>query len=565
MFLFEYKKIENYIIRIIFSIQQMFSTLTKRIFVSSPYLGNCFRKSFSYYAKKALIQNGIQNEHAKVYLNLDYDELRQHEIQNQEGQVLNNGVFTIDTGEFTGRSPKDKYFVDNDPSNKYIDWGKVNQKMSTTTFDDLEQQVKEYYNKLDKIYVFDGYAAYGDNETRKKIRFITHYAFQHHFVKNMFYSLPGHLAEIDTKEPDFTVINASNLKNQKWKDQGLNSENFVGIHLEKKLGLIGGTSYTGENKKLIFTLYNYWMPLKRKLSLHCGASVNHKNESILFLGLSGTGKTSLSTIDGVKIIGDDEHIYYDKKVVNLENGNYAKCAKLSKENEPVIYQAIRENALLENIWVENGNPNYDNISKTENSRVSYPITNVPERIEGGVYGNVKRIVFLTCDAYSVLPRLSILNPKQAIDYFLMGYTSKLAGTERGIKEPVPTFSPCFGAAFMVHHPKVYARLLKEEIEKNDLKVYLLNTGWHGGPDHLGGKRVDMKITLKLVRSIYDGDIDDAPTIQLDELDGLQVPTRVRDLDEETLIPWNSWRDQNQYKEECQKLMTKFRDEIKKYE
>lgn len=518
------------------------------------------------FVKNVFKKNGIENTKARVFVNLGYDEIRKHEIENGEGQVLKNGVFTVDTGEFTGRSPKDKYFVKNDgsESSSLIDWGKVNQPMKRETFDDLEKKVKEYYGNLDKIYIFDGYTAFGDENTKRKIRYITHYAFQHHFVKNMFYSLPTQMIESDTREPDFTVINASNLKNKDWKDQKLNSENFVSIDLEKKLGLIGGTSYTGENKKLAFTLYNYWMPLEKKLSLHCGASVNNKDESILFLGLSGTGKTSLSTIDGVKIIGDDEHIYYDKKVVNLENGNYAKTAKLSKENEPVIYNAIRDNALLENVMIRDGDVDYNDISKTENGRVSYPMTNVPGRIESGVYGNVKRMVFLTCDAYSILPRVSILNTEEAIKYFLMGYTSKLAGTERGIKEPVPTFSACFGAAFMVHPPKVYAELLKEEIEKNNLKVYLLNTGWHGGPDSLGGKRVDMKITLEITRAIYDGDIDDAPTVKLDTLGGLVVPTKIRSLDEKTLIPWNSWKSQEQYHEKSKELMKMFENEYKKY-
>lgn len=513
-----------------------------------------------------LNDNGIVNNGAKLYYNMDYGDIRQHEILNMEGEILNNGVFTIDTGEFTGRSPKDKYIVNNSLSSNFVDWGKINQPMETSVFEDLEAQVKKYYSKLDKIYIFDCYAGYGDNNVRKKIRFITHYAFQHHFVKNMFYSFPRDIALNDATNPDFTIINASNLKNPKWKEQKLNSENFVAINLEKKLGLIGGTSYTGENKKMVFTLYNYWMPLEKKVSLHCGASVNSKNEAILFLGLSGTGKTSLSTIDGVNIIGDDEHIYYDTKIVNIENGNYAKCAKLSKENEPVIYNAIKDNALLENIWVNpiSLEPDYDNISKTENSRVSYPMDNVPGRIQNGIHDNVKRIVFLTCDAYSILPRISILNTDEAIKYFLIGYTSKLAGTERGIKEPVPTFSPCFGAAFMVHHPNVYAELLRKQIEENNIKVYLLNTGWHGGPEHLGGKRVDMKITLEITRSIYDGDIDNSPTTCLTNLGNLVVPTKLKSLDTDILIPWNSWASKYEYDIRAEKLMKMFDEEIKKY-
>jgi len=513
-----------------------------------------------------LNDNGIVNNKAKLYYNMDYGEIRQHEILNMEGDILNNGVFTIDTGEFTGRSPKDKYIVNNSLSSNFVDWGKINQQMESSVFEDLETQVKNYYSKLDKIYIFDCYAGYGDNNVRKKIRFITHYAFQHHFVKNMFYSFPRDIALNDATDPDFTIINASNLKNPKWKEQNLNSENFVAINLEKKLGLIGGTSYTGENKKLVFTLYNYWMPLEKKVSLHCGASVNSKNEAILFLGLSGTGKTSLSTIDGVNIIGDDEHIYYDKKIVNIENGNYAKCAKLSKENEPVIFNAIKDNALLENIWVNpiSLEPDYNNISKTENSRVSYPMDNVPGRIQNGIHDNVKRIVFLTCDAYSILPRISILNTDEAIKYFLIGYTSKLAGTERGIKEPVPTFSPCFGAAFMVHHPNVYAELLRKQIEENNIKVYLLNTGWHGGPEHLGGKRVDMKITLEITRSIYDGDIDNSPTTLLTNLGNLVVPTKLKSLDTDILIPWNSWASKYEYDIRATKLMEMFDKEIEKY-
>jgi phosphoenolpyruvate carboxykinase (ATP) len=518
------------------------------------------------YLSDILDNNGILNHKAKIYYNMNYKEIRNHEMLNMEGQVLNNGVITIDTGEFTGRSPKDKYIVKNSLSSDFIDWGKINQPMDSSVFDDLETQVKNYYSTLDKIYIFDCYAGHGDNNVKKKIRFITHYAFQHHFVKNMFYSLSKEDALDDTCEPDFTIINASNLKNTKWQEQKLNSENFVAINLEKKLGLIGGTSYTGENKKMVFTLYNYWMPLEKKLSLHCGASVNNKNETILFLGLSGTGKTSLSTIDGVSIIGDDEHIYYDTKIVNVENGNYAKCAKLSKENEPVIYNAIKDNALLENICVKpyTLEPDYDDISKTENSRVSYPMDNVPGRILDGIHDNVKRIVFLTCDAYSILPRISILSTDEAIKYFLIGYTSKLAGTERGITEPVPTFSPCFGAAFMVHPPKVYAELLRNQIEKNNIKVYLLNTGWHGGPEHLGGKRVDMKITLEITRSIYDGDIDDSPTTCLENLGNLVVPTKLRSLNEDVLIPWNSWTSKYEYDVRATRLMEMFDNEMEKH-
>lgn len=511
-----------------------------------------------------LLKNGIKNTKASVFYNLTYDEIRKHEIQNKEGRLLKNGVFSIDTGEFTGRSPKDKYFVKQFPSEKYIDWGKVNQEMSPAVFSNLNEQIKKYYQSLDKIYIYDAYAACGDENTRKKIRFITHFAFQHHFVKNMFLSLKN--SETFYGEPDFTIINASNLKNPEWEKQGLNSENFVAINIEKRLGLIGGTSYTGENKKLVFTLYNYWMPIHNKLSLHCGASVNSKGESVLLLGGSGTGKTSFSTMDGVRIIGDDEHIYYDKKVVNIENGNYAKCAKLSQKNEPVIYNAIRENALLENVWVDEKEnmPDYDNLQKTENSRVSYPMDNVPGRIENGVFGNVKRIVFLTCDTYSVLPRVSLLTKEQAIKYFLLGYTSKMAGTERGVKEPIPTFSPCFGSAFMVHSPKVYASLLKREIENNQLRVYLLNTGWHGGPSSLGGKRVDMGISLKIMKSIYEGKIDQAPTKILSELDGLKVPLKIENLNEDVLIPWKSWKCQEKYNEESQKLMSLFEKEYRRF-
>lgn len=546
----------------------MFSNCLKTIFRSNTFAGCSFfnrtLSTQSNFLTSILQKNGIVNNNAKIFYNLDYDEIRKEEVANNEGQVLNNNVYTVDTGEFTGRSPKDKYFVKQEPSDKYIDWGKVNQPMTSEIYDNINEQVKGHFNNVNKIYIFDGYAAYGDEATRRKIRFITQYAFQHHFVKNMFYSLPKDMAKEDEREPDFTVINASDLKNKNWKEQNLNSDTCIAINLEKSQGIIANTLYTGELKKLAFTLYNYWMPLENKISLHCGASVNSQGNTVLLLGGSGTGKTSMATIDGVQLIGDDEHIYYDKKVVNLENGNYAKCAKLSAENEPVIYNAIQGNALLENICVDNGEPDYNNISKTENTRVSYPMTNVPGRIEGGVYGNVKRIVFLTCDAYSILPRVSILTKEQAIKYFLMGYTSKMAGTERGIREPTPTFSACFGAAFMVHPPKVYAELLKKEIEENDLKVYLLNTGWHGGPESLGGKRVDMKISLSLMRSIYEGDIDEAPTTKLSTLDNLEVPLRVRDLDENVLIPWNSWQSQERYHEESKKLMKMFEDEYKKY-
>ena len=527
-----------------------------------------FKKNNSSYRflNNILVSNGIMNSNANIFFNLNYDEIRKHEEKNMEGIEMSNGVFSIDTGEFTGRSPKDKYIVKNNKSSNFIDWGKVNQPMEELVFEDLENQVKNYYSTLDKIYVFDCYACHGDKNIKKKIRFITHYAFQHHFVKNMFFSYSTEHALNDKTEPDFTIINASNLKNPNWKEQKLNSENFVAINLEKKLGLIGGTSYTGENKKMVFTLYNYWMPLENKVSLHCGASVNNKNETILFLGLSGTGKTSLSTMDGVNIIGDDEHVYYGKNVVNIENGNYAKCAKLSAENEPVIYNAIKHNALVENVWINPISllPDYNNITKTENSRVSYPMQNVPKSIISGTHDNVKRMVFLTCDAYSILPRISILNTEEAIKYFLIGYTSKLAGTERGINKPEPTFSSCFGAAFMVHRPIVYAELLRKQIEENNLKIYLLNTGWHGGPEYLGGHRVDMKITLEITRSIYDGDIDNSPTVCLNNLGGLIVPTKLKSLGEDILIPWNSWKSIDEYNIEAKKLMDLFDEETKKY-
>ncbi len=491
--------------------------------------------------------------------NLSYDELFEQESKNNEGAVSENGTMMVDTGKFTGRSPKDKYFVHQKPSFENIAWGRINQAMAPEVFDELYAEVIDYLSGKD-LYVTDGFC--GANEkTRKSVRFVTEFAWQSHFVKNMFIR-PGDSA-LENFAPQFTVYNACSLSNEKWEQHGLNSEVFVVFNIEKNVAIIGGTWYGGEMKKGIFTMMNYWLPMQGILSMHCSANVGRDGDVALFFGLSGTGKTTLSTDPNRKLIGDDEHGWDDDGIFNFEGGCYAKCINLSQENEPEIYKAIQRNALLENVVAdEDGVIDFESDAKTENTRVSYPITHIVNHDPSLKGGHPKNIIFLTCDAFGVLPPVSKLTKEQAMYYFLSGYTAKVAGTERGVTEPQATFSSCFGEAFLPLHPTAYAKLLGEKMEKHDVNAYLVNTGWVGGGYGVG-ERMSIKATRACIDAILDGSIKD---VEFDETRWfrLSIPKSLPGVDSNLLNPRNAWADKEAFDNTANKLAGMFIENFKKY-
>ena len=495
----------------------------------------------------------------QIYYNLDYNELFEHEVKNKEGRITSNGTFSVDTGIFTGRSPKDKYFVDQEPSNNYISWGKINHKVSKDVFDELFTKVKQQLSGKD-IYIQDAFSG-GSLTSRKSIRVVTEIAWQAHFVKNMFIR-PSH-EELAKFKPDFVLYNACKIVNDDYKRQGLHSDVFVVFNVEENIAIIGGTWYGGEIKKGIFSMMNYWLPLEGKLSMHCSANVGEKGDSALFFGLSGTGKTTLSTDPKRKLIGDDEHGWDEHGIFNFEGGCYAKCINLDAESEPEIFGAIRRDALLENVVMdEKGVINYSDGSKTENTRVSYPIYHIENHVESLQAGHPKKIIFLSADAFGVLPPVSKLTKEQAMYYFLSGYTAKVAGTERGITEPVATFSSCFGEAFLPLHPTVYAKLLGEKIAQHSVDVYLVNTGWSGGSYGIG-KRMSIKATRACINAILDGSINncDFETIPVFNI---EVPKALSGVPTEILNPRQTWENKSLYDASRDELAQMFIDNFKKF-
>ncbi|MBA1438758.1 MAG: phosphoenolpyruvate carboxykinase (ATP) [Epsilonproteobacteria bacterium] len=496
----------------------------------------------------------------EVFYNLSYDELIDHELKNGEVKMTKQGATAVDTGIFTGRSPKDKYFVDRSPSNKYIAWGDVNQKVSEEIFDELFEITLEQLSNKD-LYVMDVYSG-ASPASKKSIRFITEIAWQSHFVKNMF--IRPTESELETFKPDFTVFNACKTVNKKWKEHGLNSEVYVLFDVERNMAIIGGTWYGGELKKGIFSMMNYWLPLDGKLSMHCSANVGKDGDTALFFGLSGTGKTTLSTDPNRALIGDDEHGWDDHGVFNFEGGCYAKVINLDPKGEPEIYGAIKRNALLENVVLDDeGNVEYDDDSKTENTRVSYPIEHIENHKPDLMAGHPKNIIFLSADAFGVLPPVSKLTKEQAMYYFLSGYTAKVAGTERGITEPVATFSACFGEAFMTLHPTDYAKLLGQKIDEHGVNVYLVNTGWTGG-EYGVGKRMSLKDTRACINAILDGTIHESE-FETTDVFKLQIPKTLGDINPDILNPKNAWADKEAYDATRDKLAKMFVENFHRYD
>eukprot|EP00808_Paulinella_micropora_P011480 g42094.t1 len=515
--------------------------------------------------RNALQHLGIRPEPTvKVVRNPNYPELARLEANNQEGVFANNGALMVDTGKFTGRSPADKYIVQQSPSKDHIWWGEVNQPMSPEVFAALYQKVVEHFSsQVGEIYVFDGYAG-ANPKTRKKVRFVTELAWQSHFVRNMFVRPAGDLHELEGFLPDFTIINACKVTAKHWREMGLHSEVFIAFNIEQRVAIIGGTYYAGEMKKGIFSMMQYWLPLEKVLTMHCSANRGPNGDTALFFGLSGTGKTALSADPKRALIGDDEHGWDEDGVFNLEGGCYAKTINLSEQSEPEIYHAIRRDAILENVYVPSGSnvPNYTNAQKTENGRVSYPIYHIKNYEASGRGDHPSHVIFLTCDAYGVLPPVARLSPGQAMYYFLSGYTAKVAGTERGVNEPVATFSAGFGAAFLPLHPTQYAELLREKLEKHGSQVYLVNTGWTGG-QYGKGQRISLKLTRACIDAILDGTIAKAPATR-DPIFGLDVPTAVPSLPSQVLHPREAWQDQAAYDKVARKLAKQFHNNFGKF-
>ncbi|WP_294964219.1 phosphoenolpyruvate carboxykinase (ATP) [Sulfurimonas sp.] len=502
---------------------------------------------------------GLENI-GKIHHNLGYDELIQHELENGECAQTNKGAMAVDTGIFTGRSPKDKYFVDCDPSNKYIAWGDVNKKVSADIFAELLVVAQEQLSGKD-LYVTDVFCG-SSAASKRSVRFVSEIAWQSHFVKNMF--IRPTESELEVFKSDFTVLNACKAVNDKWKEHGLNSEVFVLFDVENNMAIICGTWYGGEMKKGIFSMMNYWLPLEGKLPMHCSANVGKNGDTALFFGLSGTGKTTLSTDPHRALIGDDEHGWDNHGVFNFEGGCYAKVINLDGKSEPEIYSAIRTNALLENVVMYGeGEVDYEDGSKTENTRVSYPIEHIQNHKDDLMAGHPENIIFLTADAFGVLPPVSKLTKEQAMYYFLSGYTAKVAGTERGITEPVATFSACFGEAFLPLHPTIYAKLLGEKIDEHGVNVYLVNTGWTGGGYGVG-KRMSIKDTRACINAILDGTIKNSE-FDTTETFRLNVPTTLGDIRPDILNPRNAWEDKDLFDNTRDELAKMFVANYKKYQ
>ncbi|MCH5327839.1 MAG: phosphoenolpyruvate carboxykinase (ATP) [Coprobacter sp.] len=517
-------------------------------------------------AKLDLTQYGITGT-VEIVHNPSYDVLFAEETKAglegfEKGQVTELGAVNVMTGIYTGRSPKDKFLVKDATSENTVWWTSEeykndNKPVTTETWNVLKDlAAKELSNK--KLYVFDGYC--GANEaTRLKVRFIMEVAWQAHFVTNMF--IRPTAEELENFEPDFVVYNASKAKVENYKELGLNSETAVVFNLTTKEQVILNTWYGGEMKKGMFSMMNYFNPLRGIASMHCSANTDMEGtSSAIFFGLSGTGKTTLSTDPKRKLIGDDEHGWDNEGVFNYEGGCYAKVINLDKESEPDIYNAIKRDALLENVTVAaDGTIDFADKSKTENTRVSYPIYHINNIVKPVSKGpHAKQVIFLSADAFGVLPPVSILNPEQAQYYFLSGFTAKLAGTERGITEPTPTFSACFGAAFLSLHPTKYAEELVKKMNMTGAKAYLVNTGWNGT-----GKRISIKDTRGIIDAILDGSIEKAPTKTIPFFDFV-VPTELPGVDPKILDPRDTYANAAEWEEKAKDLAGRFIKNFSKF-
>lgn len=514
----------------------------------------------------SLLNLGIKNTKKVVY-NPSYEELYEDELDEnlvgfEKGYLTELGAVNVMTGKFTGRSPKDKFIVKDDITKDTLWWNSEkapndNKPTTQEVWNDLKGLVVEELSSK-KLYVVDAFCG-ANKDTRLKVRFIVEVPWQAHFVTNMF--IRPTEAELENfGEPDFVVLNGSETSNPNWKEQGLNSENFVVFNLTEKIQIIGGTWYGGEMKKGMFAMMNYYLPLRGIAAMHCSANVGKDGDTAIFFGLSGTGKTTLSTDASRQLIGDDEHGWDDEGIFNFEGGCYAKTIDLDKDSEPEIFAAIKKNALLENVTVDaNGKIDFSDGSVTQNTRVSYPIHHIDNIVSPvSKAGAAKKVIFLSADAFGVLPPVSKLTPEQTKYHFLSGFTAKLAGTERGITEPTPTFSACFGAAFLTLHPVKYGEELVRKMEANGSEAYLVNTGWNGS-----GKRISIKDTRGIINAILDGSIEKAETKNI-PIFNLEVPTSLPGVDTGILDPRDTYENTEEWNEKAINLAGLFIKNFDKY-
>lgn len=495
----------------------------------------------------------------KIYRNLSVATLVEMALARGEGMLAANGALVVRTGRRTGRSPTDRFIVETKNTKDELWWGTVNKPVSPEAFNKLLSKAKDYLSKGD-LFIFDGFAG-ADPSYRLNVRVIAEKAWHALFAHTLF--LRPTQEELNGHKPQFTVINACELLADP-KTDGTPSEVFIGVDFEQKIILVLGSHYAGEMKKGIFAVMNYILPKQNVFPMHCSANIGRDGDAALFFGLSGTGKTTLSADTNRRLIGDDEHGWSDNGIFNFEGGCYAKVIKLNYEKEPQIWDAIRFGSVLENVIVDEKTRaiDYDNGSITENTRATYPVEYIPNCMIPGVGGHPKNIIFLTCDAFGVLPPIAELTPEMAMYHFLSGYTAKVAGTEAGIVEPQATFSTCFGSPFLPLHPTVYAELLGKRLEKHHVRCWLVNTGWSGGPYGVG-KRMDINLTRKLLNAALSGVLNDMPRTP-DKTFKILIPEACPDVPGEILHTRNTWKDKAAYDAKAKELAARFQKNFEQY-
>lgn len=497
---------------------------------------------------------------AEVHYNLPVAKLVEIALARREGVLTSSGALCVRTGKYTGRSPNDKYIVNDKEVSGDIYWGDINRPMSQENFQNIFHRLTAYLQNRE-LFVFDGYVC-ADPKYSYPIRFINELAWQNIFVQQLFLKMK-HPQQTEFK-PYFTVIAAPGFKADPRIDK-TNSEAFIIINFSRRLILIGGTHYAGEIKKSVFSTLNYLLPKRNVLPMHCSANVGEEGDVALFFGLSGTGKTTLSADPERFLIGDDEHGWSTEGIFNLEGGCYAKCINLSREHEPQIWDAIRFGCVLENVVVDpsSAEVDFNDKSITENTRAGYPVEYIPGSVIPGIAGHPKVIIFLTADAFGVMPPVAKLTEEQVTYHFLQGYTSKLAGTERGIIEPVATFSPCFGAPFLPLSPLIYAKMLAEKVSRHHTDVYLVNTGWIGGA-YGTGKRIDIKYTRSIVRAAIKGHLNSVNYVY-DPIFNLMIPQECPGVPPKILHPENTWEDRKAFRKQAGRLAKLFKDNYANFE
>ena len=496
---------------------------------------------------------------SKVHRNLTVEQMVSYAVDRKEGVVNSTGSLSVNTGKYTGRSPDDRFIVYDDKTHDTIDWGKINHQFPSGKFEKIFEKMKNFVDNKE-LFVFDGFVG-ADPETRLPIRVINDHVWQNMFSSNLF--IRPNNQELENHEPAFTILCINDFVAAPEID-GTRTDVFILIDLTRKIVLIGGTEYAGEMKKSMFGVMNFLLPDKGIFPMHCSANIGEKGDTALFFGLSGTGKTSLSADPERMLIGDDEHGWSQSGVFNFEGGCYAKCINLNEEAEPQIWNAIKSGAVLENVVVNKDTlkPDFDDGSLTENTRAAYPLDYIPGAIIPSVGGHPKVIIFLTADALGVLPPVSKLTKESAMFHFMSGYTSKLAGTERGIKEPKATFSACFGSPFMPRPASVYAKMLGEKILEHNTVVYLINTGWSGGAYGVG-KRISIKYSRAMVTAALTGKFD-LIKFRHDDIFNLDVPTECPGVPSDVLDPKNTWIDKDSYDLSAKKLAQMFGENFTKF-